>query len=179
MVKSDMWTFQPIGLIRTPFAEPEGLPIQGALRPDLEGRVELFPEFTDGLKDVEGFSHLILLYMFHKVSGYVLTACPFLDDTPRGVFAIRGPRRPNPVGMTVVRLLRREANVLHIAGIDMVDGSPLLDIKPYIPSVDAHYNVRTGWIGEKMRNKGRTKRADGRFVRPESDQSDEAIDENS
>lgn len=155
--------FEPIGIIHTPFEGPVGIPIQGALRPDIEGSVEVFPEYREGLKDVEGFSHLILLYHFHLVESCSLVSRPFLDDTPRGVFAIRGPRRPNPIGMTVVRLLRREGNVLHVGGMDMVDGTPLLDIKPYFPDIDAHRADRLGWMGDKMKKKGREKRADDRF----------------
>lgn len=140
------------------------MPIQGAQRPDLEGQVEVFLNFQDGLKDIEGFSHLIILYHFHLVDGYSLVARPFLDDTPRGVFAIRGPRRPNPIGMTVVRLIKREKNILHVRGVDMVDGTPLLDIKPYFSDIDAHRDVQTGWMGGKMRTKGRQHRADDRFL---------------
>lgn len=155
--------FEPIGVIHTPFEGPVGIPIQGALRPDIVGSVEVFPEYREGLKDVEGFSHLILLYHFHLVENCSLVSRPFLDDTPRGVFAIRGPRRPNPIGMTVVRLLRREGNILHVGGMDMVDGTPLLDIKPYFPDIDAHRVDRLGWLGEKMKKKGGEKRADDRF----------------
>jgi len=125
--------FKPIGIIHTPFSEPVGIPIQGALRTDLEGEVEIFPEFQDGLKDVDGFSHLILIYYFDKVNSFSLVSKPFLDETPRGVFSIRGPRRPNPIGMTVVQLLSVQQKRLRVAGIDMVDGTPLLDIKPYFP----------------------------------------------
>ena len=157
--------FTPIGVIHTPFHRPEGVPIQGALRPDVEGRVEVYSEYETGLKDVEGFSHLILLYHFHLAEGYSLAVRPFLDDTPRGVFAIRGPRRPNPIGMTVVRLVKKEGNVLVVGGVDMVDGTPLLDIKPYFPDVDAHRVSRLGWMGDKLRREGRRKRADDRFVK--------------
>ena len=156
--------FKPIGVIHTPFREPAGIPIQGALRPDTEGALEIFPEFQEGLKDVEGFSHLIVLYHFHQVQGYNLVARPFLDDTPRGVFAIRGPRRPNPIGMTVIRLNKRDKNMLHISGVDMVDGTPLLDIKPYFPDVDAHQTAKLGWMGDKLKKEGKTKSADSRFI---------------
>ena len=155
--------FQPIGIIHTPFDKPEGIPIQGALRTDIEGTVEILPEFSDGLKDIEGFSHLILLFHFHLVKEHKLVARPFMDDTARGVFSIRGPRRPNPIGMTVVRLLERSGNILQIAGVDMVNGTPLLDIKPYLPDIDAHHSVRTGWAKDKFRREGRAKRADDRF----------------
>ena len=160
----DVIHFHPIGVIHTPFKNPQGIPIQGALRPDKEGHVEIFPQYRDGLKDVDGFSHLILLYHFHLSGEHRLVSKPFLDDTPRGVFAIRSPRRPNPVGMTVVRLLRIEENVLHIAGVDMVDGTPLLDIKPYIPDIDAHNAEKMGWLGEKMKDAGHRK-SDDRFIK--------------
>jgi tRNA-Thr(GGU) m(6)t(6)A37 methyltransferase TsaA len=156
-------TFKPIGVIHTPFREPVGIPIQGALRPDTEGTLEVFPEFQEGLKDIDGFSHLIVLYHFHRTEGYKLTARPFLDDTPRGVFSIRGPRRPNPIGMTVVRLNKRDKNVLYIQGVDMVDGTPLLDIKPYFPDIDAHRDVKLGWMGDKLKH-NREKQSDDRFV---------------
>ena len=157
--------FEPIGVIHTPFSEPAGAPIQGALRPDQEGSVEILSRFEEGLKDVEGFSHLILLYHFHLAEEYTLVARPFLDDTPRGIFAIRGPKRPNPIGMTVVRLLKREKNILHVGGVDMVDGTPLLDIKPYFPDIDAHTDVKLGWMGDKLKRTGKDKLADDRFIK--------------
>ena len=156
--------FKPIGTISTPFEEPEGIPIQGALRTDIEGSVEILPEFVDGLKDIDGFSHLFLLYYFHRVKEYKLVARPFMDDTPRGVFSIRGPRRPNPIGLTVVRLLERNDRILRIGGVDMVNGTPLLDITPYFPDIDAHQKVRTGWAKDKFRRDGKSKKADNRFA---------------
>jgi len=156
--------FKPIGVIHTPFPEPAGIPIQGALRTDMEGDVEVYPEYQDGLKDIEGFSHLILIYHFHQAASFSLISKPFLDDTPRGVFSIRGPRRPNPIGMTVVRLLSIKDNKLHFAGVDMVDGTPLLDIKPYFPDIDAHETSRLGWMGDKLKSRGKTTKADSRFI---------------
>lgn len=146
--------FEPIGIIHTSFKEAVGVPIQGALKPKTTGKVEIFRKFQKGLKDIEGFSHIILLYYFHLVENYSLVARPFLDDTPRGVFAIRTPNRPNPIGITVVRLLEREGNVLKISGVDMVDETPLLDIKPYFPEVDAHKTDKLGWMGDKLRTIG-------------------------
>ena len=153
----------PIGIIHTPFEKPVGVPIQGALRLDIEGTIEVFSEFQEGLKDIEGFSHLIVIYHFHLTEGYSLIARPFLDDTPRGVFAIRGPRRPNPIGMTVVRLKKRLDNVLYVRGVDMVDETPLLDIKPYFPDIDAHQTEKVGWMGNRLKSVGKEKRADDRF----------------
>lgn len=139
------WTFQPIGLIHTPHVEREGTPIQSA-RTEAAGRVEVAPEYAAGLDGLEGFSHIILLYVFHRSPGPRLTVRPFLDDTPHGVFATRHPDRPNPIGLSVVELIRREGNILHVRGVDIVDGSPLLDVKPYTPQFD-HYEVaRTGWL---------------------------------
>ncbi len=155
--------FRPIGTIHTPFQQRQGMPIQGALFPENRGTVEIDPEYEEGLKDIEGFSHLILLYYFHESKGYDLAARPFLDDCPHGIFSIRSPRRPNPIGMTVVRLINREKNILHISGVDMVDGTPLLDIKPYFPDVDAHPDAKTGWMGDKLNQLGKKTVSDNRF----------------
>jgi len=159
----DTYTFRPIGIIYTPFQKQEGMPIQGALSPESQGWIEVFPEYIQGLKDVDGFSHLILLYVFHRSEGYQLVTRPFLEETPRGLFSIRAPRRPNPIGMTVVRLLGHTDTRLDIAGVDMIDGTPLLDIKPYIPAIDAHPQATEGWISGKMRKNGSNKLSDGRF----------------
>ena len=141
-----MTTFQPIGVIRTPFTRQEQTPIQ-PYRSREAGRVEVLPEFAAGLQGLEGFSHIILLYLFHKSEpGHSLTVTPFLDKEPKGLFATRYPRRPNPVGLSVVELVRREEQVLHVAGIDVLDGTPLLDIKPYVPAFDAYPEARHGWL---------------------------------
>ncbi len=157
------YAFRPIGIIHTPFKRPEGMPIQGALCPETRGLVEIYPEFAPGLQDVEGFSHLILLYVFHRSRGYRLVTRPFLEETPHGVFAIRAPRRPNPIGFTVVRLLRRDGHRLEIAGVDMLDGTPLLDIKPYVPDIDAHTETKEGWVSGRMGRDGGKRLSDGRF----------------
>jgi len=157
-----VFKFTPIGIIYTPFKEREGTPIQGHYAPEVEGRVEVFEEFADGLKDVEGFSHIILLYVFHKSKGYNLVTKPFLEDEEHGVFAMRAPRRPNPIGLTVVRLNRREGNILHISGIDVLDGTPLLDIKPYVGEFDYFDEVRAGWL-ETHAGRPRRRHADDRF----------------
>lgn len=161
--KNPTYTFRPIGVIHTPFKTLEGIPIQGALFPQARGWVEVYPEFASGLQDVEGFSHLILLYIFHCSRGYRLITKPFLEETPRGLFAIRAPNRPNPIGFTVVKLLGREDHRLQIAGVDMLDGTPLLDIKPYISAIDAHTGVREGWLSGKMRGHSRKFLSDDRF----------------
>jgi len=161
--KDDLYTFRPIGIVHTPFKTPEGMPIQGALFPETRGWIDVFPEYAEGLRDVEGFSHLILLYVFHRSEGYQLVAKPFLEKSPRGLFSIRAPKRPNPVGMTVVRLLKRRDAHLDIAGVDMLDGTPLLDIKPYIPAIDAHPEATDGWISGRMIGDRENKLSDNRF----------------
>jgi len=135
---------QPIGVIHSAFTVAHETPIQAA-RSQAVGSVEVYPAFADGLKDIEGFSHIHLLYAFHESSGYDLSVKPFLDDQERGVFATRHPRRPNPIGMSIVRLVSRQGNVLTVEGVDVLDGTPLLDIKPYVPEFDIRGNVRTGW----------------------------------
>jgi tRNA-Thr(GGU) m(6)t(6)A37 methyltransferase TsaA len=141
-----VYTFEPIGQIRSPFTQREQTPIQ-PYRSQAAGRVEVLPAYADGLKDLEGFSHIILLYVFHRAApGYDLTVVPFLDDEPKGVFATRYPRRPNPIGLSVVRLAGREGRVLQVDGIDVLDGTPLLDIKPYAPPFDAYPDARSGWL---------------------------------
>lgn len=154
--------FFPIGIIHSPCTGPAGAPIQGVYAPDAAGTVEVYPQFSAGLADLEGFSHIILLYCFHLSRGCDLRCRPFLDVRDRGVFATRAPRRPNPIGMSVVRLLGIEGRQLTIGGVDILDGAPLLDIKPYVPDFDAPRHVTTGWL-ETAGNTGRTV-ADDRFV---------------
>jgi tRNA-Thr(GGU) m(6)t(6)A37 methyltransferase TsaA len=161
----EIYTFRPIGIIHTPFQKLKGMPIQGALVPETDGWIEVYPEYAEGLKDIEGFSHLIILYIFHRSRGYHLLARPFLEETQRGLFAIRAPRRPNPIGITVVKLLQRQDGRLDIAGVDMIDGTPLLDIKPYISAIDAHPEATEGWISGKMKRDGSKKISDGRFCK--------------
>jgi len=134
----------PIGVIHSPFTEKDQTPIQ-ASRSQAVGRVELYPEFAEGLNDIEGLSHIHLLYIFHASSGYALQVKPFLDDQEHGIFTTRYPYRPNPIGISTVRLLSRQNNVLTVEGIDVLDGTPLLDIKPYVPDFDLRTAVRTGW----------------------------------
>jgi len=145
---------RPIGLIHSPYSGKEETPIQGAIRPDGEGRVEVFAEYVDGLKDIEGFSHLILLYLFDRAGSVQLVRPTFLDDVPHGIFASRHPGRPNGIGITVVRLLRREKSILHVRGIDTLDLTPVIDIKPYIPRFDCFPDAAEGWSkGKKERPK--------------------------
>jgi tRNA-Thr(GGU) m(6)t(6)A37 methyltransferase TsaA len=134
----------PIGIIHSPCTDKSQTPIQ-ASRSQVKGTVEIYPQYVEGLQDLEGLSHIILLYAFHESSGYSLIVKPFLDDQLHGLFATRYPYRPNPIGLSVVRLLERRDNVLDIEGVDMLDGTPLLDIKPYVPEFDIRNGTRNGW----------------------------------
>jgi tRNA-Thr(GGU) m(6)t(6)A37 methyltransferase TsaA len=138
----------PIGIIRTPFKCKHDTPIQ-PFKSKAIGRIELFKRYEDGLDDIEGFSHLILIYKFHKSKGYCLKVKPFLDDKLRGLFATRYPRRPNQIGLTVVKLLRRKGNILFVQGIDVINGTPLLDIKPYVPGFEPQEKIKVGWLEAK------------------------------
>ena len=153
----------PIGTIHTPFTDLKDMPIQPAGAVGVRGRVEVFEEYRDGLKDLDGFSHVILLYAFHRSEGFNLEVVPFMDTVPRGLFATRAPRRPNPIGISVVQLDGLADGVLHVQNIDVLDGTPLLDIKPFFPAFDHPENVRTGWL-ESAEEKVRATRSDGRFV---------------
>ena len=159
---------RPIGVIRTPYAALEGMPIQpGGARESL-GQVVLEPELAPALADVTGFSHVYLLYCFHQSTGYKTTVTPYLDDTPRGLFATRAPKRPNPIGLSVVEVVSVEGNVLTVRGADMLDGTPLLDIKPYAPAFDAPAGaVRSGWLDARKDAVAHT-RSDDRFVTDDS-----------
>jgi tRNA-Thr(GGU) m(6)t(6)A37 methyltransferase TsaA len=156
-------SYQPIGTIHSPFKGIEKVPIQPAAASGIRGTVEVFAEFVAGLQDLNGFSHIILLYHFHRITQARLTVVPFLDDRPRGVFATRAPSRPNPIGLSIVRLLGIEGNVLHVENVDIVDGTPLLDIKPYVPAFDHNEVERTGWL-ETAGQRVREKRSDDRFA---------------
>lgn len=139
----------PIGVIRSRFRTKEEAPIQGAFQPEAEGTVEVSPEFAPGLKDIETFSHLILIYRFDRAGEVILSRPTFLDDEPHGVFASRHPCRPNGLGLSVVTLLRREGNILHVSGIDVLDETTLIDIKPYIPRYDSYPEANAGWTAGK------------------------------
>jgi tRNA-Thr(GGU) m(6)t(6)A37 methyltransferase TsaA len=138
-------TYRPIGIIRSPHTDPKSAPIQPVYARGVEGRAEIAEPYADGLADLEGFSHLILLYHFHRVGGVRLRVTPFLEDAEHGVFATRAPCRPNPIGLSVVRLVRREGRVLHLVDVDVLDGTPLLDVKPYVARFDRREDVRSGW----------------------------------
>lgn len=152
----------PIGIIHSPFKDTKGMPIQPIAAKGIKGTIAMQEEYVEGLKDLNGFSHIILLYHFHLSRGYSLTVKPFLDDKLRGVFATRAPRRPNPIGISIVRLLSIEGKILSIEDIDIVDGTPLLDIKPYVPEFDSMLTAKKGWLSDKVKQ-ARQRKADDRF----------------
>lgn len=142
-----MFTPRPIGFIRSPFTDTKSIPKGLGVRHDEEGVLEILPEFEAGLADVEGFSHLFVIWAFDRSEGYELFGKSPTDDRPHGVFATRSPRRPNPIALTVVELLGRDGGKLHVRGVDMLDGTPILDIKPYMSSIPAE-KLRRGWLAE-------------------------------
>ena len=141
----------PIGVIHTSYKSKESAPIQGAFHPDSIGTVEVAAEFAEGLLDIELFSHLILLYHFDRATGVELVRRPFLDDTPHGIFATRHPCRPSGIGLSIVRLIGREGNLLQVSSIDVLDGTPLLDIKPYVVRFDCYPAASEGWFAGKKK----------------------------
>ena len=157
------FTFRAIGVLRTPYKSKSGVPIQGIFDPESEGRAEIFEQYESGLKDIEGFSHVILLYVFHQSEGYDLICKPYMEDKLHGVFSIRAPKRPNPIGFSVVRLDKREGSVLYLAEVDMLDGTPLLDIKPFVPKFDHRENARVGWMEGTFRDMKGAPVSDNRF----------------
>jgi tRNA-Thr(GGU) m(6)t(6)A37 methyltransferase TsaA len=155
-------TYKSIGTIRSPFKEREDMPIQPCGAVGVAGTVELREEFTEGLKDLDGFSHLILIYHFHLSRGFDLEIEPFLDGAPHGVFSTRAPRRPNPIGLSVVKLVGIKGRTLQIENADIIDGTPLLDIKPYVSAFDGVEDERIGWLSERVKH-AEHKRSDERF----------------
>lgn len=155
--------FHSIGIIHTPFTELQNIPIQPKFAQGIRGTVEIFPKYAEGLQDLAGFSHIILLFHLHKSEGFKLKVIPYLDDHPRGVFATRAPKRPNPIGISVVKLRSIEGNILHIENPDMLDGTPLLDIKPYIKEFANDTEIKSGWI-DGIKIKSDKTRSDGRFI---------------
>ena len=142
-----MITIDPIGVVRSPYTDKAQIPKGPGAQHDAEGTLEIRPDLEAGLTDIEGFSHLYVIWIFDRAEGCDLLSCPPNDDRPHGVFATRAPRRPNPLGLTVVRLLRRDGPRLHVRGLDMLDGTPIVDIKPYLSSVPAE-ELRRGWLAE-------------------------------
>ena len=154
--------YEPIGIIHSPFKDIKGMPIQPTGAKGIAGTIEIYPEFAEGLKDLEGFSHIILIYHFHLSKGYSLKVKPFMDENLRGVFATRAPKRPNPIGISVVKLRKIEGNILNIEDVDIVDGTPMLDIKPYVPEFDVQEIEKIGWLSQKANNVPKMK-SDERF----------------
>lgn len=154
--------YYPIGVVYSPFKELKGMPIQPSRSKGIPGTVEIYNEFQEGLKDLDGFSHIILLYHFHMVTGRRLQVVPFLDTEPRGLFATRAPTRPNPIGLSVVRLKRIQGGVLSVLDLDILDGTPVLDIKPYVTEFDERTTVSIGWLENALRQERNT-RSDNRF----------------
>lgn len=155
-------TFTPIGTIRSPFTDPVGMPIQPAGAQGIRGSITLNPEYQAGLKDLDGFSRIILIYAFHRADGYSLEVIPYLDTVPHGVFATRAPKRPNAIGLSIVRLVSVSGNELTIEDVDILDGTPLLDIKPYVPAFDCFPEEKAGWF-DTCCDKVTTVRSDRRF----------------
>lgn len=149
-----MFTFRPIGHVRSSYHNTKDIPKGLGAKHDAEGVLELLPEFEAGLLDIEGFSHLIVLWAFDRSEGFDLVGNPPSDNRPHGVFATRSPRRPNPIGFTVVELLRRDGSRLHVRGVDMLDATPILDIKPYLSSIPQE-NLRRGWLAEAEARKNK------------------------
>ncbi|RLC91659.1 MAG: tRNA (N6-threonylcarbamoyladenosine(37)-N6)-methyltransferase TrmO [Chloroflexi bacterium] len=157
--------YRAIGVVHSPFKELKGTPIQPTVGQGTAGTVEIFPKYAQGLKDLDGFSHIYVLYHFHLARGNALVVKPFLDDVERGIFATRAASRPNAIGLSVVRLARVEGNILHIEDLDIVDGTPVLDLKPYVPEFDARQPERSGWLTTRLQRLPGT-RDDGRFAGP-------------
>lgn len=154
--------YKPIGIIHSPFKRPQGTPIQPSAGRDIEGTVEIRPEYVKGLKDLDGFSHIILIYHLHLSKPYSLKVKPFMDDTLRGLFATRAPSRPNPIGISVVRLDKVVGRTLYIRDVDIVDNTPLLDIKPYVAEFDLREKIKRGWLDNNIHKLPKTK-DNGRF----------------
>ena len=162
----DSITYKPIGIIKSPFKELKGMPIQPVGACGINGEVHIDKEYTDGLADVGGFSHIILIYHLHRCEGYSLQVKPFMDDKKHGIFATRAPKRPNPIGISVVRVLKVEGNIIYVSNIDILDGTPLLDIKPYVPQLEKldDEEVCIGWF-EENHHKATEMKSDDRFIK--------------
>ncbi|MDD4136438.1 MAG: tRNA (N6-threonylcarbamoyladenosine(37)-N6)-methyltransferase TrmO [Methanoregula sp.] len=156
------FTYIPIGTVRSPFSDIAGMPIQPSGARGIRGTIEIRPEFVAGLKDLEEFSHVILIYAFHRCNGHSLEVKPFLDTRPHGIFATRAPKRPNAIGLSIVRLAGIAGNTLEIEDVDILDGTPLLDIKPYVPAFDSYCDAKAGWF-DGVTHTATSVRSDERF----------------
>ncbi len=154
---------KPIGIIRTPHKTVNDMPIQPIAAEGIRGYIELDPELTEGLLDIEGFSHLTLVYHFHKINGYELKVIPFMDDVEHGIFACKSPKRPNAIGISTVKFISVENNIIHIEMVDMLDGTPLLDIKPFFRKYDNRLDAVSGWLEKSMDIPVEKLRSDERF----------------
>lgn len=156
--------FKKIGIIHTPFKSPQGMPIQPSGAASIRGTIDIFSAYSEGLKDLDGFSHIILLYYFHKIREANLTVTPFLDNEPRGIFSTRAPKRPNPIGLSIVKLIDIKGLTLEVENVDMLDETPLLDIKPYVPAFDQYQVSKIGWL-EQSKKVVKEAKADDRFMK--------------
>ena len=156
-------TINPIGVIHTPHIDIHNIPIQPLAAEGVKGYIELLPEYIDGLADLEGFSYITLLYHFHKIEGYSLRVKPFMDDVEHGIFACKAPKRPNAIGLSTVKLINIEKNIIHIEMVDMLDGTPLIDIKPFFTKYDNRYNAKEGWLEKSIAMPVDKLRSDERF----------------
>lgn len=154
--------FKPIGIMHSPHKRLDGMPIQPAGAVGVKGKIEIFELYREGLDDLSGFSHIILIYFFHKSKGFQLHVTPFMDNKERGLFATRAPKRPNPIGLSIVKLVKVEDNILYVENIDLLDKTPILDIKPYVPEFETEDEVRAGWL-EEARKTVSKRRSDNRF----------------
>jgi len=152
--------YEPIGIIHSPFTDRIGIPRQAAGAPEITAKIEIFDEYIDGLSDLDGFSHIVVIFHLHLVQKSSLKAFPPWDHREHGAFATRSPHRPNPIGVSVVRLENIDRNILNISGVDMADGTPVLDIKPYIPALNPTEAVRTGWLKDKTEGMNKSKSGD-------------------
>ena len=137
---------EPIGMIFTPYVEIENMPIQPIAAKGVKGYIEIYEEYAEGLKDLEGFSHITLLYHFHEICGFELMVTPFMDTEKHGIFATKAPKRPNAIGISTVKLIGIDRNIITVEQVDMLDGTPLIDIKPFYPRYDNRRNVKSGWL---------------------------------
>ena len=164
MAMTTTFTMRPIGVARTPHTTQPGTPIQPRFAEDVEGVIEVFEPYADALRDLDGFERIWLVFALHlsggRSEGWEPVVVPFRDTEPRGLFATRAPRRPNPIGLSAVRLLGVDGRQLRVGAVDLLDGTPILDIKPYVPLFDAYPNARAGWIDARRTDR---RRADGRF----------------
>lgn len=156
--------YKPIGIVHSSFKKPIGVPIQSAVSKNTKGTIEIFKEYSKGLEGIERFSYIILLCHLHFCKKYSLKVVPYMDKETRGVFATRAPCRPNSIGISIVHLVKVEKNIIYIEDIDIVDGTPLLDIKPYVPQFDIRKTDRIGWLKENIHKLPKAK-DDGRFIK--------------